>query len=242
MQRFKGCASEVVIMPLQFVVPIGYDLTERLGVKKYIKPVPVNLQGKAKGEFPSFIPKTDELNYQMHGDIVDQLQGKYYYITEKCDGSSSTAFKYKNEFGVCSRNWELIPEDNNGYWKIARKYDLEKRLPEGIAVQWETCGPGIQSNPMGLKEISGFIFSSYNILERRYLEMTELFSLVDYLKMPMVNILKIDSCFSKEGIELLGEGKYLNGKPREGVVVRSQTNYENGQPISFKVINLDYKD
>lgn len=244
MRRFKGAPSEVVIMPLLGdklqSAYIGEDFTEICGVTKYHKPIPAHLQGKAKGHFPSFIPKTDELNYQRYGDLVEALHGDFYYITEKADGSSTTAYRYKGQFGLCSRNLELERNEENGYWKVAMKYQLEEKLPEGYALQWETCGPGIQSNPMELSEIDGFAFSAYKIDEHRYLEMTELWSLLDGLKFPSCRVLKVDSCFNKEEVATLGEGKYANGKEREGVVVRSQVN-RYGKPISFKVINLNYE-
>jgi hypothetical protein len=123
---------------------------------------------------------------------------------------------------------------------VCNRYNLEEKLPEGIALQWETCGPGIQGNPMGLTEIDGFAFSGYNILEHRYLSMIEFWYLIDLIGMPLCPVLSVDSSFSKDGIEVLGEGKYKNGKEREGVVVRSQENI-GGAPISFKVINLGYE-
>lgn len=248
MRRFKGAPSEVLIMPIPSIwfyagksLEVGLNVTLDCGVTKYHKPIPAHLQGIAKGPFPGFIPKTDELNYQRYPELVESLEGKHYYITEKADGSSTTAFRYKGEFGLCSRNLELERNENNGYWQVAAKYQLEQKLPESYAIQWETCGPGIQSNPMGLKEIDGFAFSAYKIDEHRYLEMTELWSLLDKLSFPSCKVLHVDKSFNKDGIDLLGEGLYENGKQREGVVVRSQGNTIEGKPISFKVINLGFE-
>lgn len=241
MCKFRGAPSEVLIMPCTTQSQeLGADITQLMGVTKYFKPVPANLQGKAKGDFPGFIPKTDELNYQSHGDLVDALQGKSYYITEKADGSSTTAYKYKGEFGICSRHYDLLPDENNGYWQVAAKYQLQERLPEGYALQWETCGPKIQSNPMGLKEVDGFAFSGYNIREQRYLTLNEFRRLCKSIKFPMVKFEYFGQFFDKSTIETLGEGTYSNGKQREGVVVRSQQNFGSA-PISFKVINLNYE-
>lgn len=244
MRRFKGAPSEVVIMPMprpyQEGMRVGDDLTLFFGITKYHKPVPAHLQGMAKGHFPDFIPKTDELNYQRYGDLVDKLVGKPWYMTEKADGSSTTAFRYKGEFGICSRNLELVRNPNNGYWKVAEKYNLEERLPEGFAIQWETCGPGIQSNPMGLKEIDGFMFSAYNMEEKRYLTFKELKELSIKIQFPTVRILEWGHSFFKQGVEVRGEGIYSNGKQREGVVIRSQQN-DGHAPISFKVINLNFE-
>ena len=241
MRRLRGTPSEVLIMPNRFHdLSIGFDCTSRCRVTKYHKPVAAHLQGIAKGNFPDFIPKTDELNYQRYGDLVDALVGQPYYITEKCDGSSTTAYRYKDNFGLCSRNLELEKNIGNGYWDVCVKHELEQKLPDDYAIQWETCGPKIQSNPMELNEIQGFLFSGYRISEHRYLTFAELRSLSAQLAFPMVRVLSVGNSFTKDGIELLGEGLYDNGKQREGVVVRSQDNVY-GKPISFKVINLNYE-
>lgn len=250
MRRFRGAPSEVVIMPyasiirnnVQFDFCIGFDLTELVGVKKYYKPIPANLASNAKGNFPVFIPKTDEDNYQRIPEVVGTLQGHPYYVTEKADGSSTTAYKYKGQFGLCSRNWELQFKENNGFWQIAQKYDVENKLPEGYAIQWETCGPGIQSNPMGLKEISGFAFSVYNIVEQRYLNMHEFISFCNDIKFPTVKILEKNAIFDKLCLTTIADRQYPNGMPAEGVVIRSINNLLVHKPISFKVINLNYKD
>jgi RNA ligase (TIGR02306 family) len=257
MRKFKGSPSEVLITEHGTTViydkdepeyPVGEDITLRMKVTKYHKPVPPHLQGIAKGHFPDFIPKTDELNYQRHPELVGWLFGRAWYMTEKVDGSSTTAFRWKGNFGVCSRNLELERNMDNGYWKISQKYKLEEKLPEGIAIQWETCGPGIQSNHMGLKEIDGFVFSGYNILEKRYLTFTELKKLSEDLNFQMVKLIGYGDFFTGDGLETLGEGLYSNGNQREGVVIRSLLNIDinatgkESSPISFKVINLNYEN
>lgn len=242
MRRFKGAPSEVVMMPYSGPEKIGTDITVWCGVTKYCKPIPANLSGEALGSFPSFIPKTDEPNYQnCEGqEGIERLVRHPYYVTEKADGSSTTAYKYKGHFGVCSRNWELKRNENNGYWKIAIQHGLENKLPEGLAIQWETCGPNIQSNPMGFTDIIGLAFSAYNIEEKRYLTFDEFVNFCTKIKFPMVKILMMDDCFYKDDIETLGEGVYDNGNQREGVVVRSTENLFGHKPVSFKVINLNY--
>lgn len=243
MRRFRGAPSEVLITPFSGQhQDIGTDLTEALGVTKYFKSIPSNMQGNALGPFPSFIPKTDEPNYQRNEDLVLALHGKPYYVTEKADGSSTTAFKYKGVFGLCSRNWELAYAHNNGYWKVAAKYKVEDKLPEGYAIQWETCGPNVQNNRMGFQDLDGVMFSAYDIEGHKYLEMDEMLDLAKVIGFPVVKVLDCGTEFNKDTVELLGEGKYeCSGKEREGVVVRSQQNLiQDHSPISFKVINLNY--
>jgi RNA ligase (TIGR02306 family) len=244
MRRFKGAPSEVLItLPrvCDGIVHIGKDMTYDYHVFKYHKPVPLHLQGIAKGNFPDFIPKTDEINYQRYPELVDSLVGKPWYMTEKADGSSTTAFKWKGQFGICSRNLELVRNPDNGYWKVAEKYKVEEKLPDGVAIQWETCGPGIQGNPMGLKEIDGYMFSAYHIVYKHYFTFDELRDLSREIGFPMARLIEWGHCFIPHGVETRGEGVYLNGKQREGVVIRSQHNLEGHKPISFKVINLGYE-
>lgn len=236
MQTFRKSPSEVVIMPTDLCLDVGTDVTELMGVNRYLKPTSIHLSGIACGDFPSFIPKTDELHYQKVPELIAQLTGQPYYITEKMDGSSTTAYCYKNKFGVCSRNLELMRNPDNGYWKVAAKHNLENQLPENISLQWETCGPSIQGNPHALKDIQGFAFSAYNIKEKRYLEMDEFWCLTNDIQFPDCELVKMGEEFSAEMIN-----DYLSmSKKKEGVVIRSQTNLLGDRPISFKVINLEY--
>ena len=94
----------------------------------YEPPVPASLSGTVKGAFPSFIPKTDETRVQVLQGLLDQYQGEECYLTEKLDGSSATFFVNKNDFGVCTRNLELLEDPENTVWKIARALDIEGKL------------------------------------------------------------------------------------------------------------------
>jgi RNA ligase (TIGR02306 family) len=89
----------------------GKDVTELLEIQKFERPIPICLQGKVKGDFPEFIPKTDETRINVLQNLLDQYKGTKCYITEKLDGSSSTFYIKDGEFGVCSRNLELAKED-----------------------------------------------------------------------------------------------------------------------------------
>lgn len=243
MRRYKGVPSEVVIMPYspECRAEIGGDVTAHFGVTKYVKPIPASLAGIAKGDFPSFIPKTDEPNFQKSDELIAMLIGHPYYITEKADGSSTTAYKYKGEFGVCSRNLELIEESTNGYWEIANRYNLRENLPEGFALQWETCGPKIQKNPMGYKRAEGLAFSVYDINKRQYLDLSDYIDFCQRLKFPRVTLLVVKENYEHEDLNERARGMYPNGHPREGIVIRSQSPIK-GKLISFKAINLDYND
>lgn len=248
MARFRGTPSECLILPIsestRGITEIGADIASLMGCVKYEKPLPANMAGDALGNFPGFILKTDELNFQTARHLVDALVGKPYYITEKADGSSATCYKYEGHFGCCSRNLELKDTPNNTIWQIARKYDLANLLSEGFAIQFECVGPGIQSNPMGLKQVEPRLFNLYSIQARRYLCEIDLRMQAQALNMPLVGFVQSGDSFpayTDDELRKLAEGLYPNGKQREGIVIRPLTETQvMGERLSFKVINLLY--
>jgi len=247
MQRLRGARSEVLIMPLTLDGAVGDDLTFVADVKKYEKPLPLSMSGEMVGSFPTFIPKTDELNFQAAPKLVEALRGQPFYSTVKVNGSSATVFWHEGHFGCCSRNWEMRETPSNAIWRIARSYNLEEELEDvNYALQLEVVGPGIQSNSMGLSKIEMRLFDIYSIEERRYLHAEELRLASHGLKLPMVEIVDWDKPFNLTDEELVryAEGTYPNGKQREGVVIRPMHSITmpDGQRLSFKVMNLLCKD
>lgn len=246
MMRFRGVPSEVLVMPQTIAGEVGDDVTEQAGVTRFVKPIPASLAGDILGWFPSFIPKTDEPNFQSVPAIVEALRGKPYVVTVKCDGSSATFYRYEDHFGCCSRNLELKDTPHNSIWNIAREFRLAELLPDGIAIQAEIVGPGIQKNPMGLGRVEARMFNAYEIRRSRYLGHDAALTLAYQIGIPFVPVVAIGQSFDLDDEQLrrLAEGVYDNGKPREGVVIRhpEESRMPTGERISFKVINLLYKD
>lgn len=245
MSRFRGAPSECVIVDATSGYDVGTDLTEILGVTKYVKELPASMNGIAYGGFPSFIPKTDEPNVQTAYRFLEALRGQPWAATVKVDGSSTTAYRMGEHFGVCSRNLELCDAPSLVQWEIARGYDLPSKLPDGYAVQWETAGPGIQSNPLGLERIQAFVFDVYDIRRMKHLDFQERLQFITKLGMPSapVDSQGTDFNLDKNELQKLAQGRYPNGKHREGIVVRPLNEMRVcGDRLSFKVINLDYKD
>lgn len=244
MARFKGVPSECVIVPGAPDMTAGIDLTEALGVTKYSKPIPAGMAGDAVGTFPSFIPKTDEPNFQSVPELVEALRGKPYEIRLKCDGSSCTVWLDDDgELHVASRNWELreftATGAENVYWRAARKYDWSQLAP-GIAVQFEVVGPGVQGNPMGLKELEGRAFTGYDYLTHRRVWAKSIEGIAESVGIPLAPVVEYGDVFDlgpDDLRDIADSQKYQNDKPAEGVVIRSLDH-----TISFKVISLNYKD
>lgn len=244
MARFKGVPSECVIVPASEVeasATNGTDLTEALGVKKHEKPIPAAIAGDVKGNFPSFIPKTDEENFQRIRNLEELMTGWDWVATEKADGTSCTVWNDEEGMHVCSRNLELkeFTESGKGnvYWQAARKYGLE-RLPPRFALQFEVIGPGIQGNPMGLSELEIRAFTLHDCEAHERVHFGGLVAICQVLDLPMARIAAAGHGYANpDVIREMADSVMYGEKPGEGLVIRSINSM-----WSFKAINLNYKD
>jgi len=246
--KLRGQISQGLIVPLDVLLKCGVssddvyeglDVTGTLGIVKYEPPIPAQLSGLVKGNFPSFLKKTDE-------ERVQNLTKEYaiysldkFYVTEKLDGSSVTYYVKDGVFGVCSRNLDLLEDENNSMWKFAIESGLRDRLvglEKNLAVQGEIIGEGIQGNPYQRIGQTVRIFNGFDIDKYDYLSLSELIELVKVLEVRTVPILDLDFTLPDTIDELLltAEGKsMLNIKTeREGIVIRS-----HDRKISFKAIS-----
>lgn len=148
----------------------GLDLTEVLNIEKYEPPV----SNGPLGDLIShewYVPKTDEERIQV---CAEEILPKYmeseqddWYASIKLDGCSCTAGLFEDMFLIGGRNqWYKGP---NMYTETVKKYgNLEEKCKKyqeatGLYVvfQGELCGPGIQSNRLGLLEKEWFIFNIF---------------------------------------------------------------------------------
>jgi RNA ligase (TIGR02306 family) len=226
----------------QIKLEIGTDVTQLLLIQKFENPIPAELAGKVKGGFPSFIPKTDEERIQNYADKYDgwRFQSKHqFYVTEKLDGSSSTFYVKDGEFGVCSRNLELLETEGNTFWKVARELDLEnkmKSLNRNIAFQGELIGEGVQGNPYKIKGQTVKFYTGFDIDSFSRIPLKEFQTILSELDLFMVPLLN-DNFLLPDTIngmlEYADKKSVLNVQMnREGVVVRSMDG-----TISFKAIS-----
>lgn len=209
-----------------------------------------------KTGFPSFISKTDESRIQLFPTICEDYKNVEFFVTEKLDGQSVTFFIIKNDkkwyqvwkekyvFGVCSRNFHLLKEDNSNWWRVAREFNIKNKLIRYIkttdfkyfVIQGEIIGKGIQGNKYALHGLDFYIFNIfsdcfiYDNDEIDYLSIQLGLQMVPYLENEFLLKPTI-----KENIEYAKGISTLYNTLREGVVVR---NYQKG--ISFKIINPDF--
>ena len=224
---------------------IGTDLTNFLGVKKWKHNVSAYLGGDALGNFPSFVPKTNEERIQNLSELYPLLRQKYFNVTEKLDGTSFTAFYYNDTFGVCSRNWELKESSSNIYWQIFHQYkigDFLKSLPFPSAIQGEIVGGKIQGNPYKLPNYRLYVFNLINLDNQKRLDIfsSSNLSLLSNAGLDTVPLLFRDF-FLPSSLDTLiafssGNSLVNPNTTREGLVLR---NFENSY-TSFKVISNNF--
>jgi RNA ligase (TIGR02306 family) len=228
-----------------------------LGITKYEKPVPASLTGKVKGNFPThLVSKTDEDNLKSNIKVLEELaEAEYVEATLKIDGTSATYIKEENgTFRVCSRNMELQDTEENVYWQMARKYNIQEHLRPGYCIQGEIAGPGIQSNPAGFSEVKLYLFNMFEVPSRKpVLPVNWIDGLGVVSDIPGVPVVRVFQNFDLWTIDDLqkwvNQINYANGKPAEGVVFRGY-NSNNGlmysqklqKMLSVKIINQNFKD
>ena len=256
--RFRGELSQGLFLPLDVFpnlknTPVGTDVTEVLGVKKWEIPERVTTGGLQKGNKPYGIPTTDETRIQSSLKYLEKLAGHEYYITTKMDGTSCTVYYKDGEVGVCGRNYEYADptkdeSENKGspMWEYVYKMDLHNKMRElglNIAIQGEFCAPGIQKNRLKLKEPELYVFDVVHLGTLQYLSLYEIIEITDKLGLKCVPLEEHEENFAYTLEDLLekARGKYPSGNNKEGIVVRSNDAIDryHGR-ISFKVINNDF--
>lgn len=176
--RLKGELSQGLALPTSILNDLGIkilnsgdDISDDLGVIKFDPPIPDELNGIAKGQFPSFIRKTDQERVQNIWNNIKELD-ETFEVTLKLDGMSCTYYIKDGIFGVCSRNFELEENEKHVFWKLAREYKIEESLKEygrNIALQGEIIGEGINGNPHEIEGQYFFLFDIFDINDQKYL-------------------------------------------------------------------------
>lgn len=258
--RLKGQISQGICFPMSMIFSLkdrkeGDDVTEEMGVQLYQPPIPACLQGKIKGAFPSFLPKTDETRVQVLQDVLSRHKGIQCYVTEKLDGTSATFYIKDGVFGVCSRNLELLETEGNAYWDVARRDMIEEKLCAfggNIAIQGELIGHGINSNSLNVEGKKVLFFNAFDIDSFKYVSFKRFKEIFKELGLETVPILSEKYYLIDDVAALIkeAEGKsVLNAKQqREGIVIRPieekmdlqmASGFGNGR-VSFKAINPEY--
>lgn len=254
--KLRGQVSQGICFALSLLPPDApteedADVTELLNIAKWEPPLPIGMGGKVKGGFPGFIPKTDETRVQLLEQLLLRHRGKTFYVTEKLDGTSFTAFLRQGDFGICSRNlWMDETDESNLLARIARSLRLEEklrtarqRLDFDVAIQAEVIGPGIQKNKYELPAVTLYAFNVLNVETYQLLDHAAMLQALVEMEInvvPQLGMLVLDH--SVDALIAFSEGhSVLNPKvQREGVVLRplvEEHEAELGGRLSFKAIS-----
>lgn len=254
--RLKGQYSQGLLLPWSTISHIdnwsdleeGADVSELLGVQKWEAPIPANLTGQMKGNFPVFIRKTDQERCQ---NLVQEINQEYllethFEVTLKLDGSSCTVYHNAGLVGVCSRNIDLkLEQESNSFVDIAKSTGLLKALidlNENLAVQGELMGPGIQGNKERFDSHKLFIFDIFDIDNQCYLVWADRMEAIQKLRnlgytgdiAPTFGVGPLESS-NIEDLLKMADGPSINAKVREGLVFKRT----DGQ-FSFKAISQKF--
>jgi RNA ligase (TIGR02306 family) len=150
-----------------------------------------------------------------------------------------TVYYNGGDFGVCSRNMDLLETEGNSFWQVANKHNLRNQLASlnvNIAIQGELMGPGVQGNRESLENLDMYVFDIFDIDMGRYMPASARMSLVHILGLKHVPLIE-QAIFSgfEEVSDFLSYAKRpsLRHSIAEGVVFKSLQEPD----VSFKVIN-----
>lgn len=239
-QTFRGAISQGLLLPLSEVpdlkgitLHIGDDVTELLGVREYVVPEMATGSGTAIGDRPSFIPKSDETRIQVLGDaVIKEFHGKEYYISSKMDGSShSIGIGADGVFHVTGHNYEYKDDGKSGFYELVKERGLEEKLRkykdgnhiQEISVSGEFCGPGIQSNRIGLVKPEWYIFTVK--VDGKRFGLKKMQEVAEVLDNPTVPIEEVGNDFdikypTVDTVLARADGNYTTGRRKEGIVIR----------------------
>jgi RNA ligase (TIGR02306 family) len=255
--KFRGQISQGLLLNIEDIkqeIVVGEDVTQLLGIQKWEPPIPAQLQGTMKGNFPSFIPKTDQERCQnLRKEIFETRKNELYEVTVKLDGSSTTVYVKDGEVGVCSRNIDLKETEGNSFWKAAREQGIVDALlaisadtGNDYAIQGELIGEGIQGNPEKIKGQRFHLFDVYSITAGHYLNpvtrgaflirLNQFGACIEHVPVREALISVTERFETIDQLLEFAEGPSLNPETkREGLVFKS---YDS--EFSFKAISNSY--
>lgn len=215
----------------------GLDVTELLGVKKWEIAAYESDIGLIIGDKPFGIPTTTEYRGQTFPELINELQGLPYYITQKYEGQSFTAACKGGNIHIMSHHWEVEANNDSKAYKFLKEQGFLSKIEEyciennqNLAFQMELCGPRIQGNKLSLPGLAFYIFDVYDIDSMQRFSYDKIMEVAKNLGIPLqgdensiVKVVEEGESFDmslEELIELSDSQKYFTGRLCEGIVVR----------------------
>lgn len=256
-QKLRGQISQGLAMTLESCgiaedTPVGTDVTELLGVRKWEPLQNICDFGTVIDGLPHSISATDETRVQSIPDIIEEFRDKEYYITTKIDGTSVTMTLKDDDFKICSHTNTII-DDGKGYmYRFAENIEIKEKMKKfgynNLAIQGEYAGPKIQKNKLQLKEPKWYIFTIVDITTLNRLGLKETQEICKNLELEMVPIEEIgynlpDKYPTVADLIERAKGLYPSGRKKEGIVIRTTEPCHSkilNNYLSIKVLNNDF--
>lgn len=243
------------------------NLDELFNIELYEREDASTAGGVPRGNFPYFIPKTEQPRIQnLSGSFLQSIQNETFEVTIKLDGSSVTMYqlppnsKYIKQvskdgelnpeiqsgtFGVCSKNIDLRRTEGNAFWDIATKVEMESKLKEfaggrALAIQGELIAPNIQKNYEKVAHPQFYVYAMWDIDLQTYLTPKDASALCKLMGINYVPILHADLDLSQFG-SISDIIAYADGAGMNPNVKREGLVYKSNQTTTtFKSISDSY--
>jgi RNA ligase (TIGR02306 family) len=237
-------------------IPIGEDISEKLGITKYEPPIPHGLQGRVKpvGNIDTkghAINRHDVEHFNIYSQefiedeeiiVTEKVHGSQVAIVRTVDGNRIISSK-----GLLSKGLTIDDDATNTYWRAAKNTGifevLDEVWPEKHVQVFGEVVPVQKGFSYGFKDPSILYFRVE--VDGVILGYDEIPSLICAAWVPVIYRGK----FNAEEIRKLRGGKeQVSGKElhiREGVVVQpldARNSSKGGFNLLLKIINPDYKE
>jgi RNA ligase (TIGR02306 family) len=140
--RLRDQISSGIIIPPHLILdfeslPIGEDISEKLGITKYEPPIPTQLSGKVKSFDMPFVGSHDCEHANVY--VNDLVDGERVVITEKVHGSQfilahnlDTNETIVSSKGLLKSGLTIEESDTNSYWIASKNDDIITKISKNF--------------------------------------------------------------------------------------------------------------
>lgn len=260
--RLRGVVSQGLLLSVMspHLVDVdkireGDDMAGRLGVVKWVPPVPVHMQGVVEPCLVS--PGFDVENWQAHPDVL--RRGEPVQVTEKLHGTfcavgfdidEGPVVASKGMLGKTRFRLDTADNDNNLYVsavrsRLDRLEAFARDRGHSVWLLGEIVGPKVQDLHYGLPSPEFFVFDAMHgtAAGREWLSPDEVQQTADRFGFNHVPVVTYCAPFDHDlVIAAAANPSALGGGLREGVVVRSAHNRRDRSlgRVMLKYVNPSY--
>jgi RNA ligase (TIGR02306 family) len=242
--RLRGEYSYGLLMPNKESLPLGEDVTERMGIKKYEPPVPLEMSGEVERGLDWVVKYTNIERYENFPDVLKE--GEEVVATEKIHGSNLRVSQKDGRLYVGGRNYMFKESERNLYWSALKNNGIDVVLLEKLADEMvfygEVYGSKVQNLHYGLTTQKVIFYDAF--LQGRYLDWNEFVELIETLGLSMPPLI-YKGFYQLDKIKRLAQGTTLLGGEhiREGLVVKPVVERFDSKlgRVIMKFLNPEYE-